>query len=271
MKKFFLVIFLLMLIGLLYFLYSKKYNSKDCQSLQKIVEVSFHTIPNGQEKDFSKKLEYLKSEKYSPIMTSDLYDYKIKNKPLPANPVLIIFEDGDYSWYKTAYPALKNLNLKSNFAITTNFVNGLLPWKKVKEMIGFRNNKGERIIELISHSVNHNDKLFHENGELLTDESKFNLKLNFLYELFYSKKIIEDNTNSQISYFSTPFGGLNEYTEKDLVLREVAKDVGYKAVLSANKFIIPDKYSLDAIRINADLPYENFKKEMQKIKNKICQ
>lgn len=64
---------------------------------------------------FTKHLEFLKQNNYTPISLDDLRNYVYLYKDLPENPVLITFDDGYYSNYEYAYKILKDYNYPAVF------------------------------------------------------------------------------------------------------------------------------------------------------------
>lgn len=68
---------------------------------------------------FAKQLKYI-NKYYNPITIDDFIEWKYKNKSLPANPVLITFDDGHSNLYKNAIPELNKYNMKGVFFIKSD-------------------------------------------------------------------------------------------------------------------------------------------------------
>lgn len=271
-KRKFLVLFSIAVVIIFaanFFLLKNKKKTTNCKKLEKVVKIYLNHLKDKEE--FFKKIKFLKDEGFSPVLISEIYNHKIYGEKLPKNPVVIIINDGDKSWNEIIFPSLKKLNLKGNFFLTTDFGVGLLTWRKIREIKNFKNLKGENLFEIGSHSVSHSSAIFHESeAHIDNEENEFNFRSNILYELFYSKKIIEENTKSKISFFSIPYSGFSDYSKEAIILRKIAKDVGYRGILSASSFVIPDKFFIKAQMINLDIPFEKFKTELNKAKKEIC-
>jgi len=72
--------------------------------------------------DFEKQLQYLRDNHYNTIALHELTD-SIKGKgELPANPVLLTFDDGYQDNYTVMYPLLKKYNMKACIFLVSSFV-----------------------------------------------------------------------------------------------------------------------------------------------------
>lgn len=78
-----------------------------------------HKSTTVTHEQFIKEMAYLKSQNYETITLDDFYRYLNKQITLPANAVVITFDDGLLSTREYAYPILKKYNFKaSQFLIT---------------------------------------------------------------------------------------------------------------------------------------------------------
>jgi peptidoglycan/xylan/chitin deacetylase (PgdA/CDA1 family) len=73
-------------------------------------------------KVFEKQMEKLKAKGYNTISSQQIVDYQYKSVPLPKNPILLTFDDGYKDNFINAFPVLKKLGLKGEFAIITNVI-----------------------------------------------------------------------------------------------------------------------------------------------------
>ncbi|MDR0914155.1 MAG: polysaccharide deacetylase family protein, partial [Oscillospiraceae bacterium] len=58
-------------------------------------------------------LKYIQENGYTTITVKDLTDYVFNDKPLPAKPVMLTFDDGHYNNYAYALPLLKKYKAKA--------------------------------------------------------------------------------------------------------------------------------------------------------------
>jgi peptidoglycan/xylan/chitin deacetylase (PgdA/CDA1 family) len=63
--------------------------------------------------DFERDLAFLSENGYNTIDISDLIDFVYGGVPLPANPVMLTFDDGYYNNYYHAFPLLREYNAKA--------------------------------------------------------------------------------------------------------------------------------------------------------------
>ncbi|MDT0689821.1 polysaccharide deacetylase family protein [Salegentibacter sp. F188] len=82
--------------------------------------LAYHTVPDKMA--FEKQVIYLKSQ-YNIISIEDLKSHFRENQPLPKNPLLITFDDGDITVLQKGLPVLKQHNLSSCLFIITGLIN----------------------------------------------------------------------------------------------------------------------------------------------------
>lgn len=85
--------------------------------------------------NFTKQMEFLRKKGYIPISLSDWSNWVLYDKPLPAKPVALTFDDGFADLYEKAWPVLRSYGFRwSAFVVTgqigrTNQWNGIEPGK----------------------------------------------------------------------------------------------------------------------------------------------
>jgi peptidoglycan/xylan/chitin deacetylase (PgdA/CDA1 family) len=192
---------------------------------------------------FDKQMEYLKTNNYTTILSSDLSDYQFKGKPLPEKPIILTFDDGYLNNYEKAFPILKKHEMKGEFAIITGMIgnSSYMNWDQIRDLV-----KGGMGIS--SHTVHHcylagiDQSKTKETGNKtylatpivnLAEESSrkscpsnnFAGVLNseqVTEELRISKKVLEKETGFSIKALVYPFGNFNQE------VKEIAKDLGYE-------------------------------------------
>lgn len=93
--------------------------------------LAFHTVPSAAQ--LEEKIIYLK--KTHSIIDFATLERHIKNKtPLPPKPLLITFDDGDYSVYEKGVPVLSRHNVPSILFVVTGLINTYKPfwWKHIE-------------------------------------------------------------------------------------------------------------------------------------------
>lgn len=100
--------------------------------------------------DFTAQMDWLSLHAFHPVDFSDVRAYFAGTDPLPANPVVITFDDGYADLYTTAYPILAAHGFKAVAYIVSGFVDQprYVTSAQVVQM-------DENGIEIASHTVNH--------------------------------------------------------------------------------------------------------------------
>jgi peptidoglycan/xylan/chitin deacetylase (PgdA/CDA1 family) len=137
--------------------------------------------------EFERQIEYLSNNGFKSILIDDLCE-SLKLKNTDKKPIAITFDDGNYSDYSIAVPILKKYGFVATFFVTVNWLEKkkYLKWSHIKKI-------KEAGMSVQSHSLTHS---------FLSD-----IKSNQLFkEIYESKKVIEERTNSRVHYFSLPGG-----------------------------------------------------------------
>ena len=216
-----------------------------------ITVLNYHKIDNMNislsvlPQDFDQQMAYLKQQGYNSIDTDELYDYMANGTPLPANPILITFDDGYEDNYQNAYPILQKYGLKGTIFVITDFVGkpNYLTWDQIKEMKAHGMN-------FQSHTVDHKS---------MTTLSEDQLR----HELVDSKKKLDEELNQDTKFLAYPTGTYNLYIAK------LVKDAGYKGAFTI-KYGNVDKasniYGLERVPIfHTENTYRSFYERMHYI------
>jgi len=160
---------------------------------------------------FEEHLKYLKDNGYYTLTLTDLYDYFVKDTPVPEKSVVLTFDDGYRDNYTVMFPLLKKYNFKATiFVITSNIDkdDNSLTTSNLLEM-------EKQGIDIESHTVNH------EHLKGLTKSAQ-------LSELVESKKALEKILNKQVNFIAYPYGESN----KSVI--DSAKEAGYTMAFTTN-------------------------------------
>lgn len=186
-------------------------------------------------KSFERQMRFLREHNYNVLTLEELVNLIAHKKRIPLKTVAITFDDGYLDNYTNAYPILKKYNIPATIFAVINRIgkrlgrDDYMGWQHLKEM------SASGLITIGSHSMNH--------PNLSEIESEDNLK----YEIFESKRILEETLKRKIDFFSYPFGGINER------VRTLAQAVGYKACVGTNfpkDYPGDDIYALKRVRIS---------------------
>ncbi len=168
---------------------------------------------------FEEHMRAILKRGYTPILINEYYDFIMKGKDIPENPIAVTFDDGYLSNYEIAYPILKKLNIPATIFIVTSTVgldessgkvaNPHFTWAQAREM------QESGLIDIHSHSHTHKDM-----ASLSLAELQFDLRM--------SKYLIEKNMGRNCYVFSYPYG---HYSEQTL---SFAKFAGYRMQIFVN-------------------------------------
>jgi peptidoglycan/xylan/chitin deacetylase (PgdA/CDA1 family) len=147
---------------------------------------------------FTTQMDWLSQHGYHPIDFNDVRAYFAGRQPLPANPVVITFDDGYGDLYTTAYPILAAHGFKAVAYIVTGFV-GWPHYVSSPQIVQMDNNG----IEIASHTVNHAD---------LARSSKASV----VRELVDSKRWLEHLLGHPVVDFAYPSGMFNAQVVADV-------------------------------------------------------
>jgi len=173
---------------------------------------------------FEEHLETIKKYKYTPIFLDDIYK---------DNSIIITFDDGYENFYTKAYPVLKKYNFKCTNFISTNFIsyNGDTRHYNTE----WENNKVEMNFP-VKHLTWEEIKLMKDDGFKFECHTKSHSDLtvlslnNIKNEIVESKKIIEENLQEPVYFFSAPYSRYNKYIENILVKN------GFHGAVKTNKY-----------------------------------
>ena len=171
---------------------------------------------------FEAQMRSLKERGIPVISMQDFLDWKLGNKQLPAQCVMITIDDGWKAVYTEAYPILKALNYPFTLFIYTRYVNSggaSLTWEMLQEMKSHGASIG-------SHSVTHPYPKTVRQARTKGAEA---YKEFLHYELGESKRLLEEKLG-QDSCLTYCFPGGFKTAEMYPVLEEL----GYKAAFDVN-------------------------------------
>ncbi|EGZ44634.1 poly-beta-1,6-N-acetyl-D-glucosamine N-deacetylase PgaB [Neisseria wadsworthii] len=187
---------------------------------------------------------WLRNNGYTPVSWQQIKDARSGRGKLPAKPVLLTFDDGYISFYKTIFPVLKAYNYPAMYALVTSWMetpaNGhiaygkkklprkaFITWEQVREM------QQSGLIEIASHTHDLHRSNFgnpfgsefaaalpgkYENGRYETPEE---YRKRIADDLRRSADIIEKRTGKRPNALVWPYG---QYNQK---ATEIARQEGF--------------------------------------------
>lgn len=170
-------------------------------------------VSNTSPKQFERQIKYLCQNGFK---STSIEDY-VKGRSFGDKHVIITFDDAYTSVFENAFPILDKYNFKATIFVITKFVGEYNSWdyhfKKFRithcdwEQIKELRNKGW---EVGSHTVSH------PNLKKISSRKLW-------FEIRYSKEVIENYLNSEVTTISYPFGSYNGETI------DVVRSSGYEA------------------------------------------
>lgn len=174
--------------------------------------------------DFERDMQTLMELNYKSVSFAQL----LNNSTLPKNPVIITFDDGYQSVYKTGFPIMRKYGYSGTVFVPTAYIGRSNDWDVQffnKQFIHLNKNEIQELnrnhFEFGSHGLNHR-------AFTLLSKNQIN------EELKESRKIIEDLTGDQVDTVCYPFGQFNMS-----VLQEV-REAGYTFGLASLYFAAKD-------------------------------
>lgn len=178
--------------------------------------------------DFTAQMDWLSAHGFHAVDLNDVRAYFAGRQPLPANPVVITFDDGYADLYTTAYPILAAHGFKAVAYIVSGFVGQAL-YVTPAQVVQMDQNG----IEIASHTVNHAD---------LTRASSANA----MRELVQSKRYLEDLVGHAVLDFAYPSG---KFTAQTVALvQQAGYDTAVTTMFSVDHSLA-DRYVWTRVRV----------------------
>ena len=149
----------------------------------------------------AKQVDRLLKHGYTPVLLRDLAAAQKDGKPLPANPVLITFDDGYRNNYTEAFRILREKGAKGNIFVTYDSIErpnnwhnpDEEPWQQMLSWAEMREMLASGVMDIGSHTMTH--------SALAKLEPS-----NAAWELRESKKRLQDRLGIEILSFAYPYG-----------------------------------------------------------------
>lgn len=183
---------------------------------------------------FRAHLDYLFHEGYTPISMYELDNALMTGAALPAEPVILTFDDGYIDHYTEVFPALKSRNFRATFFVITgradNNDSNYLSWAQIEEMAAAG-------MDMEGHTKTHNG----------LQERDYETQV---YEMLGSIESLNAYTGRQTHMFSYPGG------DYDALTLSIANSLPiWRAVTTRNGYFhtTDNRLLLDRVRIPGGL------------------
>jgi peptidoglycan/xylan/chitin deacetylase (PgdA/CDA1 family) len=142
--------------------------------------------------NFAQQMKALSDEGYHSILPDQLYEYLVHDAPLPANPIMITFDDTRGEQYSLGATEMKKYGFKGVFFVMTVSINR--PNYLTKEQIKSLSDSGNTVA---AHTWDHHMVTKYAGEDWET-------------QLVKPKKKLEDIIGKPVTYFAYPFGLWNK-------------------------------------------------------------
>jgi peptidoglycan/xylan/chitin deacetylase (PgdA/CDA1 family) len=175
--------------------------------------------------NFAQQMKALSDEGYHSILPDQLYEYLVHDAPLPANPIMITFDDTRGEQYSLGATEMKKYGFKGVFFVMTVSINR--PNYLTKEQIKSLSDSGNTVA---AHTWDHHMVTKYAGEDWET-------------QLVKPKKKLEDIIGKPVTYFAYPFGLWNKEAIPEI------KKSGYQMafILSTKRDSIDPLYTIRRI------------------------
>ena len=178
--------------------------------------------------DFAAQMDWLDANRFHPVDFNDVRAYFAGTQPLPANPVVITFDDGYADLYTTAYPILAAHGFKAVAYIVSGFVGQ--PRYVTRPQVVQMDQNG---IEIASHTVDHANLARSSTASVM-------------HELVDSKRWLESLVGHPVLDFAYPSGMFNAQTVA--AVQRAGYDTAVTTLFSVDHSVA-DRYLWTRVRV----------------------
>lgn len=193
---------------------------------------------------FAEQLKYLSDHGYHSITLDDLDASLNKGIQLPDKPIILTFDDGYISFYTSAFPLLKQYNMKAIEFIITKGVSAVpsyLTWSQIEEM------NQSPLISFGAHTQHHPS---------LTQIQETKRK----DEIIGSKNELESHLHKPVRWFAYPYGSFNNPVILDV------QSAGFSGAVSTVYGAIQSKetlFTMPRIMVSGSFSLDDFARRIE--------
>lgn len=185
-----------------------------------------HSIPPCA---FAAQLDWLKAHAYHTVLPRDVVAFWDQGVPLPANPIILTFDDGSPDWYSTIFPLLQAHGYIAEFYVTLDNVGGSITWDQLREMAAAGMGIG-------AHDLNH----VQLTGGRITPASPEVMR----HQVAEAKRILESQLGIRVDSMAYVGGGY------DATLMGIVQEAGYSSARAINRGVWQEPGARYRLRIS---------------------
>jgi len=165
---------------------------------------------------FDAQLNWLQQHGYHTVLPRDLAAFWDGGAALPANPIILSFDDGSPDWYTTVLPMLQEHGFTAEFYTTLDHVGSRITWAQLAEMVAAGMGIG-------GHDVNH-IQLAGPVPPVSQDQMR--------YQVTNVKEVLQDQLGILVDSMAYVGGGYDD------TLMTIVQQAGYSTARSINRGVI---------------------------------
>lgn len=178
---------------------------------------------------FAAQLEWLRARAYHTVLPRDLVAFWDQGVPLPANPIILTFDDGWPDWYSTIFPLLQSHGFTAEFYVTLDNVGSAISWEQLREMAAAGMGIG-------AHDANH----VQLTGGPITPASPEVMR----HQVGEAKRILEGQLGIRVDSMAYVGGGY------DATLMRIVQEAGYTSARAINRGVWQEPGARYRLRIS---------------------
>jgi peptidoglycan/xylan/chitin deacetylase (PgdA/CDA1 family) len=193
--------------------------------------------------DFAAQMSWLAAHGFHAVTLHQVYEYWLRGAPLPAQPIVLSFDDGYLGQHTHAMPVLRKLHWPGVLNLKVNALNSryTLPAWRVRQMLAVG-------WELDAHTITHPDLTHVDDAQLWN-------------EVHGSRVALQRMFHVPVDFFCYPSG------RYDTHVVAAVRRAGYLGATTTNYGLAQprDLYTLSRIRVNGSDRLTGFARKLQSL------
>jgi poly-beta-1,6-N-acetyl-D-glucosamine N-deacetylase len=185
-----------------------------------------HSIPACA---FAAQLDWLRTHAYQTVLPRDVIAFWDQGRALPANPIILTFDDGSPDWYSTIFPILLAHGFTAEFYVSLDNIGSSISWDQLREMAAAGMGIG-------AHDVNH----FQLTGGSVVPASPEVMR----FQVTEAKRVLETQLGIPVDSMAYVGGGY------DATLMGIVQAAGYSSARAINRGVWQEPGARYRLRIS---------------------